>query len=283
MAALLALSGIRKQFGKVVVAGNLSLELEAGGALGIVGPNGAGKSTLFAMISGDLSPDGGTIAFDGRDITVLPAHRRCRAGIGRTYQIPRPFEKMTVFENVLVCAREGGGLHGQASYERAVTVIEQCGLTDQLNRRAGALPLLLRKRLEVARGLATGPKLLLLDEVAGGLTRPEVSELVQLIRAVHASGVTVLWIEHVVYALVETVERLICLAGGDVVADGSPAEVLASERVRELYLGQTPGQPPEEDAGQQSEEDLGQTPGQDAGQAPGLPQDESRGHSEGAA
>lgn len=259
MAALLALSGIRKQFGKVVVADSLSLDLEAGGALGIVGPNGAGKSTLFAMISGDLAPDSGTIVFDGRDITALPAHRRCRAGIGRTYQIPRPFEKMTVFENVLVCAREGGGLRGQASYEQAVAVVEQCGLTEQINRRAGALPLLLRKRLEVARGLATGPKLLLLDEVAGGLTRPEVSELVQLVRAVQTSGVTVLWIEHVVYALVETVQRLICLAEGDVVADGSPAEVLASERVRELYLGQAPGQ------------DIG------------LSQDGPTGHSEGAA
>lgn len=242
MTALLALSGIRKQFGRVVVADSLSLDLETGGALGIVGPNGAGKSTLFAMISGDLAPDAGTITLAGRDVTALPAHQRCRAGIGRTYQIPRPFEKMTVFENVLVCAREGGGLHGQASYERAVSVVDRCGLTEQINRRAGALPLLLRKRLEVARGLATGPRLLLLDEVAGGLTRPEVSELVQLIRSVHASGVTVLWIEHVVYALVETVDRLICLAEGAVVADGSPAEVLASDRVRELYLGQAPGQ-----------------------------------------
>lgn len=242
MAPQLALTGISKQFGKVVVAAGLSIELEAGGTLGIVGPNGAGKSTLFAMISGDLKPDSGRIAFDGADITALPAHRRCRAGIGRTYQIPRPFEKMTVFENVLVCAREGGRLHGHDGYDRAMTVIDQCGLGRHLNARAGSLGLLQRKRLEMARGLATGPKLLLLDEVAGGLTRPEVAELVELIRSVRESGVSVLWIEHVVHALVESVDRLICLAGGDIVADGTPTQVLANDRVRELYLGQAPGE-----------------------------------------
>lgn len=242
MAPLLALRGIHKQFGKVVVAADLSIELETGGTLGIVGPNGAGKSTLFAMISGDLRPDSGHIAFDGNDVTAMPAHRRCRAGIGRTYQIPRPFEKMTVFENVLVCAREGGGLHGHDGYARAMAVIDHCGLGRHLNERAGGLPLLQRKRLEMARGMATGPKLLLLDEVAGGLTRPEVAELVELIRSVRESGVSVLWIEHVVHALVESVDRLICLAGGDIVADGTPGEVLADDRVRELYLGQAPGE-----------------------------------------
>jgi branched-chain amino acid transport system ATP-binding protein len=242
VAPQLALTGISKQFGKVVVAAGLSIELEAGGTLGIVGPNGAGKSTLFAMISGDLRPDSGRIAFDGADITALSAHRRCRAGIGRTYQIPRPFEKMTVFENVLVCAREGGRLHGQDGYDRAMAVIDHCGLGRHLNTRAGSLGLLQRKRLEMARGLATGPKLLLLDEVAGGLTRPEVAELVELIRSVRESGVSVLWIEHVVHALVESVDRLICLAGGDIVADGTPNEVLANDRVRELYLGQAPGE-----------------------------------------
>jgi branched-chain amino acid transport system ATP-binding protein len=242
VAALLALTGIHNQFGKVVVAAGLSIELEAGGTLGIVGPNGAGKSTLFAMISGDLQPDSGSIVFDGTDVTALPAHRRCRAGIGRTYQIPRPFEKMTVFENVLVCAREGGGLHGHDGYVRAMTVIDRCGLGRNLNERAGALPLLQRKRLEMARGMATGPKLLLLDEVAGGLTRPALAELVALIRSVRETGVSVLWIEHVVHALVESVDRLLCLAGGDIVADGTPGEVLANDRVRELYLGQAPGE-----------------------------------------
>ncbi len=242
MAPLLALTGIHKQFGKVVVAADLSIDLEAGGTLGIVGPNGAGKSTLFAMISGDLKPDSGRIEFDGHDITAMPAHRRCRAGIGRTYQIPRPFEKMTVFENVLVCAREGGGLHGHDAYGKAMSVIDKCGLGKHLNQRTGGLPLLQRKRLEMARGMATGPKLLLLDEVAGGLTRPEVAELVELIRAVREAGVSVLWIEHVVHALVESVDRLICLAGGEIVADGTPTQVLANDRVRELYLGQAPGE-----------------------------------------
>lgn len=241
MTALLALHGITKQFGKVLVASGLDIELEAGAALGIVGPNGAGKSTLFAMISGDLAPDQGRVVLDGHDVTRLSAYRRCRSGIGRTYQIPRPFEKMTVFENVLVCAREGAGLHGHEAYRHTMHTIEQCDLLRQINERAGALPLLHRKRLEVARGLATAPRLLLLDEVAGGLTRPEVAELVELIRSVHAGGTAILWIEHVVHALVASVDRLICLAGGSIVADGLPHDVLIDDTVRELYLGQAPG------------------------------------------
>lgn len=241
MAPLLALRGIRKQFGKVLVASGIDIDLAAGGALGIVGPNGAGKSTLFAMISGDLAPDAGQIVLDGHDVTRLSAYRRCRSGIGRTYQIPRPFEKMTVFENVLVCAREGGGLRGHDAYEWTMRTVERCGLLREVNKPAGALPLLLRKRLEVARGLATKPRLLLLDEVAGGLTRPEVAELVELIRSVHATGTAILWIEHVVQALVDSVDRLICLAGGVIVADGAPRDVLADDMVRELYLGQAPG------------------------------------------
>ncbi|HET8560509.1 MAG TPA: ABC transporter ATP-binding protein [Marmoricola sp.] len=237
---LLRLEGIDKSFGRVTVARQLSLAVDAGEALGIVGPNGAGKSSLFAMISGDARPDAGAVWFDGRDVTRVPPHARTRAGIGRTYQVPRPFEHLTVFENVLVCAYQGASLKGKAAWTCGVEVLERTGLGGLANTSAGRLGLLQRKRLEVARALATSPSMLLLDEVAGGLTEPEVLELVAMIRQLHAEGLAVVWIEHVVHALVKTVARMVCLAGGDIVADGTPTEVLRDARVRELYLGSGP-------------------------------------------
>lgn len=240
MSALLELKGLDKRFGQVIVAQGITLAVAPGEAVGIVGPNGAGKSTLFAMISGDVTPDAGQVLFDGQELAGTPAHARCRAGIGRTYQVPRPFEKMTVFENVLVSATQGAGLHGQEAYDRAAAVLATTGLGEAANAQAGSLALLQRKRLEVARGLATDPKLLLLDEVAGGLTNPEVHELVELIRRVKDDGVAVVWIEHVVHALVRTVDRLLCLAGGTFVADGTPETVLKDPAVLELYFGTGP-------------------------------------------
>lgn len=236
-ADLLALEGVSKRFGQVVVAHDLSLRLGAGQTLGIVGPNGAGKSTLFAMISGDLRPDAGRILLDGEPVTRLDAAARCRRGIGRTYQVPRPFAGMTVFENVLVAAVSGGGGARRAARQSAHEVLVDTGLDRRANEPAGRLGLLGRKRLEVARALATGPRLLLLDEVAGGLTDPEVAELVEIVKAVNARGVAVIWIEHVVRALLSTVDRLLCLAGGDVVGDGDPRAVLAQQEVREIFLG----------------------------------------------
>jgi branched-chain amino acid transport system ATP-binding protein len=173
--------------------------------VGIVGPNGAGKTSLFGLISGDLAPGAGEVRFAGRTITRLDAAARCRLGIGRTYQVPRPFADMTVFENLLVAAQQGGGLR--------------------------------RRALELARALATQPTLLLLDEVAGGLTDPEVAQLVGIVRGVNAEGIAVIWIEHVVRALTPVVSRLICLAGGKFVGDGVPAAVLAEPAVREVFLG----------------------------------------------
>ncbi|WP_214105378.1 ABC transporter ATP-binding protein [Acrocarpospora catenulata] len=237
---LLHLDGVTKSFGKVTVARELTLSVQPGEALGIVGPNGAGKSSLFAMISGDLRPDSGAVWLAGREVTAVPAHARTRAGVGRTYQVPRPFEHLTVFENVLVCAHQGAGLKGRQAWTHSMDVLDGTGLAALANTPAGRLTLLQRKRLEVARAIGTAPRLLLLDEVAGGLTEPEVLELVEVVRRLHAEGLGIVWIEHVVHALVRTVGRMVCLAGGDVVADGEPIAVLADPKVRELYLGGGP-------------------------------------------
>jgi branched-chain amino acid transport system ATP-binding protein len=234
---LLELDHVTKRFGRVVIAEDLSFSVGAGDTVGIVGPNGAGKTSLFGLVSGDLSPGAGQIRFAGRTITRLDAAARCRLGIGRTYQVPRPFTDMTVFENVLVAAQQGGRLRRRASYAAAAESLERTGMSAQANVPAARLGLLQRKRLEIARALSTRPTLLLLDEVAGGLTDPEVAELVEIIRDVNADGTAVMWIEHVVRALTALVTRLACLSGGEFIGDGDPAAVLANPRVREVYLG----------------------------------------------
>ena len=234
---LLELDGVSKRFGRVSVAEDLSLRVGPGDALGIGGPNGAGKTSLFGMISGDLVPDSGEVRLDGRSVTGRDASVRCRLGIGRTYQVPRPFSGMTVFENVLVAAQQGGGRTGRASHEAAASALVDTGLIRDANRPAEQLGLLQRKRLELARAIATRPRLLLLDEVAGGLTDPEVAQLLTIVEAARADGAAIVWIEHVVRTLVAVVDRLVCLAGGRIVGDGDPATVLASPGVREVFLG----------------------------------------------
>jgi branched-chain amino acid transport system ATP-binding protein len=234
---LLELEHVTKRFGRVVVAEDLSLAVGEGDTVGIVGPNGAGKTSLFGLISGDLAPGAGEVRFAGRAVTRLDAAARCRLGVGRTYQVPRPFADMTVFENVLVAAQQGAGLRRRASYAAAVEALDRAGMPGQANVAAARLGLMQRKRLELARALATRPRLLLLDEVAGGLTDPEVAQLVEIVRGVNAEGTAVIWIEHVVRALTAVVSRLICLAGGHFVGDGSPVAVLAQPAVREVFLG----------------------------------------------
>ena len=236
-AALLELDHVTKSFGRVVVADELSLTIAAGDIVGIVGPNGAGKTSLFGLISGDLTPSSGEIRFEGKPITRLDPAARCKLGIGRTFQVPRPFGDMTAFENVLVAVQQGAGLRRHASYQRAADVLGRTGLAGEANLPAERLGLLQRKRLEVARAVATNPRLLLLDEVAGGLTDPEVAQLVRIVLGICGEGVAVLWIEHVMRALTTAVRRLICLAGGNFIGDGAPAEVLAGPAVREVFLG----------------------------------------------
>ena len=235
--ALLELDNVTKRFGRVVIAEDLSFTVGAGEKVGIVGPNGAGKTSLFGLISGDLAPNSGEVSFAGKRVTRLDAAARCRLGIGRTYQVPRPFADMTVFENLLVAAQQGGGLRRRPSYAAAVQALERTSMEGQANVPAARLGLLQRKRLELARALATQPTLLLLDEVAGGLTDPEVTQLVEIVRGVNAEGIAVIWIEHVVRALTAVVSRLICLTGGKFVGDGAPAAVLADPAVREVFLG----------------------------------------------
>jgi len=237
MSPLIRLDGICKSFGALTVIDGLSLALEEGEALGILGPNGAGKSTMFNLITGDLRPSAGRIHFAGSDITDLPAHRRCRLGIGRSYQIPHPFGGMSVFENLLVAAAFGTGRKEAACHARCVEVLERTRLLSRANVPAGRLTLLERKRLELARALATGPKVLLLDEIAGGLTEGECQDLIATIRKIHASGVSIVWIEHVVHALLAVVGRLIVMNFGREIAAGEPEAVMADPAVQEIYLG----------------------------------------------
>ena len=234
---LLDVAALSKSFGSIVAADKLDLATATSEAVGIIGPNGAGKTTLFNLIAGTLVPSGGSIRFDGRDITLASPQARCRAGIGRTHQIPQPFEKLTVFENLLV-----GAVHGRAISEREAAqscgeILDRLDLLRHANKPAGALTLLQRKRLEMARALATAPKLLLLDEIAGGLTEAECAELVGTIKQVRQGGVAILWIEHVVHALLAVVDRLVVLNFGRKIAEGAPLEVMRSPDVRQIYIG----------------------------------------------
>jgi branched-chain amino acid transport system ATP-binding protein len=234
---LLEIRRLSKSFGSLTAADAIDLDVAEGDAVGIIGPNGAGKSTLFNLITGTLEADRGEIRLDGADITHAKAHQRCLAGIGRSYQIPQPFETLTVFENLLVAAVHGGGHNTSGAVDFCAGILERTGLIARANRLAGALTLLERKRLEMARALATAPRLLLLDEIAGGLTESECHALVTTIKDIRAGGTTIVWIEHVVHALLAVVDRLIVLNFGRKIAEGSPREVMASAEVREIYMG----------------------------------------------
>ena len=237
MPPILALERISKRFGAVVVAEGIDLALGDGEALGIIGPNGAGKTTLFGIAAGTVTPDAGRVLLAGADVTRFTPERRCRRGLARTFQIPQPFGAMTVFENVVVAAAFGGGRSERDVYGDCADVLARCGLADKANRPAGILTLLDRKRLELARALATRPRVLLLDEVAGGLTEHECAELVALIGDVRRSGISIVWIEHVVHALVAAVDRLVVLHGGALIAQGDPHAIIRSPQVREIYMG----------------------------------------------
>ncbi len=240
MTVVLETTGLMKSFGGVQVIDDLSVQLNDGEALGIVGPNGAGKTTLFNLITGVYRPDAGRVTFKEKDITHLARQDRCREGIGRTFQIPKPFADMSVFENVLVCAAYGRSMSERASYARCVETMELTKLSTKANKQAGALPLLDRKRLELARALAGDPSVLLLDEVAGGLTESEVEELIETIKDLHREGISIIWIEHIVHALLAVVGRIVAISFGRNLIEGDPNEVMCSDEVQACYMGGTP-------------------------------------------
>lgn len=240
-APLLALDGIGKSYGSLLVLDDISLVVPAGQALGIVGPNGAGKSTLLSIVSGTEPAGRGRVEYDGEDVTRVSAARRAQLGVGRSFQVPRPFGGLTVFENALVGATRGARLRHRQARDAALDALEVTGMLGHANEPAESLRLLDRKRLELTRALATRPRLLLLDEIAGGLTESEADELLGTVQRLKDRGVTLVWIEHVVQALVQVVDRLVCLAFGTVISDGPPAEVLTSREVVEVYLGSTAG------------------------------------------
>lgn len=235
--AVLSADGVEVSFGALQVLRGVTFSVQAGELVGVVGPNGAGKTTFFSVLVGALRPDSGTVSFGGADVTDFPMAKRCRQGLVRTHQVPRPFNGMTVFENVLVAAENSGHLHRDVAMRQAVEALRFTEMLGQSNRLAESLGLLDRKRLELSRALATNPKVLLLDEIGGGLTEAESAGLLTMIRGLIAHGVSIVWVEHVVPLLMQAVQRLVCLHQGTIIADGKPGEVLANPLVAEAYLG----------------------------------------------
>jgi len=233
----LAVTGLAKSYGSLPVFSSVSLAVAAGEAVGIVGPNGAGKTTLLDLLTGTGRSDAGRVVLNGRDVTRLPPPLRARMGLSRTFQVPRPLGDLTVFENALTGATRAAGLHGRHAYDAAYEALSLTGMAELANVRAGTLRLLDRKRLELARALAMAPKVLLLDEIAGGLSDPEAEVLIGTIRTVNSAGTAIVWVEHVLRVLTAVVTRLVCLADGEIIADGAPSEVLASDAVHTAFLG----------------------------------------------
>jgi len=237
MSEILQCGHLSKSFGRVTVADNINFSVTQGEAVGIIGPNGAGKTSLFNLITGALQPDSGAITFLNRDITKQNSASRCKRGIARSFQIPQPFSAMSVYENVLVAATHGANLSASKAQQVCIDALRQTQLLHRANNQAGSLTLLERKRLELTRALASSPSLLLLDEIAGGLTEAECQSLIDTIKTIHKSGVTIVWIEHVVHALLAVVDRLIVLDFGKIIADGDPHTVIASKEVQQNYMG----------------------------------------------
>ncbi len=238
MTDILEVNGLNKSFGKLEVINDLSFEVRKGEILGVIGPNGAGKTTLFNLLTGVLKPDSGSLVFQNQTITHISPSKRCHLGIGRTYQIPQPFDKMTVYENLLVGAVHGGKLSEKQARAKVNTILEMIGLDAVRNHLAGGLPLLDRKSLELGRSLSTQPSLILFDEIAGGLTEAETEKILEIAKIVQEQGITIIWIEHIMMMMSEGVDRLLVLAEGRKLACGDPVEVMNSSEVLRTYLGE---------------------------------------------
>lgn len=234
---ILSVRNLSKSFGALRVTDDVSFDVHEGEVLGVIGPNGAGKTTLFGLLAGSLKADAGRIDFRGVDLTELPAHERVRAGLARTYQVPKPFGHMTVRDNIRVAALFGAGLGDEEAEMWSDRVLAMTGLQRVAGVLAGRLPLLMRKRHELARALAARPRLLLVDEVAAGLTDREVEEFIALIGQIRGLGTTVIWIEHVMRTMLTATDRLLALASGRLLTIGRPDDVINAPEVRRVYLG----------------------------------------------
>jgi branched-chain amino acid transport system ATP-binding protein len=237
-APILSVDGVDKHFGGLVAVRDLSFDVQSGEVIGLMGPNGAGKTTLINLISGEYKTDSGTVKFKGNDITGLPPHKICHLGIARTYQIPQPFVRLTALQNIVVAARFGRGLEKDAAEGEAAKILDTVGLSEKKDMPAGDLVVVTLKRLELARVLATNPTLLLIDEVAAGLTESEIPQVLDLLEEIHEMGITIILIEHVMKVMMEAVDRIIVMDKGKKIAEGTPNEVMENKEVIEAYLGQ---------------------------------------------
>ncbi len=237
MSAILTVTDLGISFGSNHVLKNINFELGEGEVLGVIGPNGAGKTVMLNILTGTLKPTKGTIIFQGQEISGQGITERCRGGIGRTFQVPRPFEQMTVFENIMVGGVFGAGMSEAEAKKKAIEVSKIIKLDDKLELFAGKLGLLDRKRLEIGRALATEPKILLLDEVGGGLTESEVGLIIDLVKTIKKQGVSVIWIEHIIRTMLEGTDRVMLVADGVDVITGAPIDVMNSDEVKRVYMG----------------------------------------------
>lgn len=234
---ILSVDGVAKYFGGLAALSDVSFSVTRGEVVGLMGPNGAGKTTLLNVVAGEYRPDAGRIVFRGRDITGLPAHAICRLGMARTYQIPQPFVTLSVRENLLVSAVFGRGLRRSSAEVEDESIFELVGLTEKKETLAENLPILSLKKLELARALARKPDLLLLDEVAAGTTEQEIPRVLETIRRIRETGITIIIIEHVMKVLVNVVDRILVLDKGMKICEGKPGDVMCDARVTEAYFG----------------------------------------------
>ena len=238
MTDILTVSHLTKEYGRLKALDHLSFEVKQGELLGLVGPNGAGKTTLFNLLTGCSKPDNGIITLDGNNITGKSPAMRCRLGVGRTYQVPRPFPRLTVYENVLVAATHGAGLSECEGRSKVHDLLELTGLAHRKGNFPKVLNSLEAKLLELARALGTNPRILLLDEIAAGVTEPELQHVLRIVRKLQETGITIVWVEHIPRMMTHGVERLLVLAQGKILADGKPREVMSNPEVARVYLGQ---------------------------------------------